>query len=101
MSQDLNFEPLADRILVKPPDAEKITSTGIIIPDTAQRELPSLGEVVKIGPGRMDDNGVVHPVSVDVGDTIYFGRYAGYELEIDGVPMKVVRDIDVMGRTVD
>ena len=96
MSQ-INFTPIHDRILVKPPDEEKVTKSGIIIPDTAERELPSMGEVVSIGPGRMDDNGVLHPVSVEVGQTVYFGRYAGYEMEIDGVPMKIVRDIDVMG----
>ena len=95
----MNFKPIHDRILVRPPAEEKVLKSGIIIPDTADRELPSMGEVVKIGPGRIDESGKLWPVSVSPGDTVYFGRWAGYELEVDGEPMKIIRDIDVMGIT--
>ena len=91
------FRPLTDRILVRPPAEEKILASGIIIPDTIDKELPSMGEVVRVGPGRFDDSGHLHEMGVVEGETIYYGRYAGYELKIDGVDMKVVRMIDVMG----
>lgn len=96
-TKEFKARPLSDRVVVRPPDEEKVTESGIIIPDTAERELPDAGEVVAIGPGWVDRDGNVHPItSVKVGETVYFGRHAGYELEINGETMKILREMDIL-----
>ena len=71
----VNIKPLEDRIVVKPLDAEQTTASGLVIPDTA-KEKPQEGEVVAVGPGRIDDNGNRVPVDVAVGDRTV--RNTGY-----------------------
>ncbi len=89
MSQ-VKFKPLHDRVVVKPMPAEEKTKGGIIIPDTA-KEKPQRGQVVAVGPGKDD-----HKVTVKVGDSVLFGKYAGQELEIDGETYLVMREDDIL-----
>ena len=84
------IKPLADRVLVKPAPAEEKTIGGIIIPDTA-KEKPSKGEVIATGNGTKDEEMVVK-----VGDTVLYGKYAGQEIEFDGVKYLIMRQSDIL-----
>ncbi len=87
----MNIKPLADRVLVKPAAAEEKTVSGIIIPDTA-KEKPLKGEVVAVGKGTKDEEMVVKE-----GDKVLYGKYAGTEIEIDGVQYLIMRQSDILG----
>lgn len=86
----LNVKPLADRVLVEPAAAEQKTLGGIIIPDTA-KEKPQRGKVVAVGTGKKDE-----PMTVKVGDTVLYGKYAGTELSIDGVDYLIMKESDIL-----
>lgn len=86
----VKIKPLADRVLVEPAPAEEKTAGGIIIPDTA-KEKPQKGTIVAVGPGKKDE-----PMSVKVGDTVLYGKYAGTEITIDGVDYLIMRESDVV-----
>lgn len=85
----VSLKPLADRVLVEPAEAEEKTSSGIIIPDTA-KEKPQKGSVVAVGTGTKDE-----PLTVKVGDTILYGKYAGTEITIDGKEYLIMRESDI------
>lgn len=85
----VNVKPLADRVLVEPAPAEEKTASGIIIPDTA-KEKPSRGVVLAIGPGKVDE-----PMTVAVGDTILYGKYAGTEINFQGRDYLIMRESDI------
>ncbi|MGB1971700.1 MAG: co-chaperone GroES [Flavobacteriaceae bacterium] len=87
---NLNIKPLADRVLVEPAAAETKTSSGIIIPDTA-KEKPQRGTVVAIGSGTKDN-----PMSVAVGDTVLYGKYAGTELSHEGEDYLIMKESDIL-----
>ena len=86
----MNIKPLADRVLVKPAPAEEKTIGGIIIPDTA-KEKPSKGEVMAVGNGTKDEEMVVK-----VGDTVLYGKYAGQEIELDGLKYMIMNKSEIM-----
>ncbi len=88
----LNIRPLGDRVVVEPAKAEEKTSSGIIIPDTA-KEKPNQGTVVAVP----DDNGDKdNQVTVKVGDTILYGKFAGTEIEIDGNDYLIISEQDIL-----
>ena len=78
MANNVNITPLHDRVIVKPAKAEEKTAGGIIIPDTA-KEKPQRGTVIAAGPGKKDE-----PVTVKIGDTVLYGKYAGTEIQLEG-----------------
>jgi chaperonin GroES len=86
----MNIKPLADRVLIVPAPAEETTIGGIIIPDTA-KEKPLKGEVVAVGTGTKDEE-----MTLKVGDTVLYGKYAGTELELDGNKYLIMRQSDVL-----
>lgn len=86
----MNIKPLADRVLVKPAAAEEKTASGIIIPDSA-KEKPLRGEIIAVGNGTKDEEMVVK-----VGDTVLYGKYAGTELELEGVKYLIMRQNDIL-----
>lgn len=86
---NVNVKPLADRVLVKPAEAEQKTASGIIIPDTA-KEKPMTGEVVAVGCGKKDE-----PMTVKVGDKILYGKYSGTEINIEGEDYLIMRENDI------
>ncbi|CAI8339039.1 MAG: co-chaperone GroES [Bacteroidetes bacterium MED-G17] len=86
----MNIKPLHDRVLVEPAAAEKTTAGGIIIPDTA-KEKPQKGTIVAVGPGKKDD-----PTTVNVGDTILYGKYSGTELQVEGNDYLMMRESDIL-----
>jgi chaperonin GroES len=84
------MRPINDRVVVKPAPAEEKTKGGIIIPDTA-KEKPQRGEVVAVGPGK-DGN----LMTVQVGDTVLYGKYAGQELNFEGYDYLIMREDDIL-----
>ena len=86
----MQIKPLADRVLVKPAPAETKTAGGVIIPDTA-KEKPLQGEVLAVGNGTKDEEMILKP-----GDTVLYGKYAGNEVELDGVKYMIMRQSDVL-----
>ena len=86
----LNVTPLHDRVIVKPAKAEEKSAGGIIIPDTA-KEKPQRGTVIAAGPGKKDE-----PVTVKVGDTVLYGKYAGTEIQLDGDDLLIMRESDIL-----
>lgn len=86
---NVNVKPLADRVLVEPAAAETKTAGGIIIPDTA-KEKPMRGKVVAVGNGKPDE-----PMTVKVGDTVLYGKYAGTELSIEGKDYLIMKESDI------
>ena len=91
----MNVRPLQDRVLIMRDEEETTTTGGIILTDTA-KEKPIKGKVVAAGPGKKGETGAVSPLDVKVGDHIYFGKYAGTEIKIDGAEYLIMREEDIM-----
>lgn len=89
------LKPLEDRIVVQPLEAEQVTASGLVIPDTA-KEKPQEGKVLAVGPGRFDDKGVRVPVDVQVGDVVLYSKYGGTEVKYSGEEYLVLSARDVL-----
>jgi len=89
------IQPLADRVLVEPLEAEEKTSGGIVIPDTA-KEKQQKGKVIAVGKGRTNEEGKLTPLEVKVNDQVLFGRYAGTEVKIGGTEYLIVKEEDIL-----
>jgi len=87
--------PLDDRVLVKQSKAEEKTAGGIVLPDTA-KEKPQRGKVVEVGPGKMLDSGQRAKPSLKKGDEVFYAKYAGTEVKIDGTEYVILRESDVL-----
>jgi chaperonin GroES len=92
----MKLKPLQDRVIVKPAEAEEKTKSGIVLPDTA-KEKPTKGKVIAVGPGKLDDNGKPMELGVRSGDTVYYGKYSGTDIEVDGDKFVIVRESDILG----
>jgi chaperonin GroES len=92
----LKLKPLADRVIVKQSEAEEKTKSGILLPDAA-KEKPTKGKVIAAGPGRLDDNGKRMELGVKTGDTVYYGKYSGTDVEVDGEKLVILRESDILG----
>lgn len=91
----VSIKPLEDRVVIKTLEAEQTTASGLVIPDTA-KEKPQEGEVVAVGPGRVDDNGNRVPVDVSVGDVVIYSKYGGTEVKYGGEEYLVLSARDVL-----
>ncbi|CAN5276125.1 MAG TPA: co-chaperone GroES [Cellulomonas sp.] len=91
----VSIKPLEDRIVVKALEAEKTTASGIVIPDSA-KEKPQEGEVLAVGPGRVDDNGNRVPLDVAVGDKVIYSKYGGTEVKYDGEEYLILSARDIL-----
>ncbi len=89
--------PLHDRIVIKPVVQEEVLASGIVIPDTA-KEKPQQGEVLAVGPGRLDDNGKRIAMDVQVGDRVLYAKYTGQEVKIDQTEYIVISEKDVLAK---
>ena len=89
-NMSVNIKPLADRVLVEPVAADLKTASGIIIPDTA-KEKPQKGQVVAVGSWKVDE-----PMTVKIGDTVLYGKYAGTEIVVDGKDYLIMRESDIL-----
>ena len=90
----MKLRPLHDRVIVKRLENETKTASGIVIPDNAT-EKPDQGEVLAIGPGRINDKGEVKPLNVKVGDRVLFGKYSGQSVKVDGEELLVMKEDDI------
>ena len=94
----MSLQPLEDRIVVRPSDAEQTTASGLVIPDTAQ-EKPQQGTVLAVGPGRRSENtGDIIPVDVAEGDTVVYSKYGGTEITVDGEDVLILNARDVLAK---
>jgi chaperonin GroES len=90
------LKPLNDNVVLKPLSKEEVTASGIIIPDTVDKERPERGEVVAVGPGKLLENGNRAEISVKAGDKVVFKKYAPDEIEIDKEEYLVVSAGDII-----
>jgi chaperonin GroES len=94
----MNLQPLDDRIVVRPSEAEEKTASGLVIPDTA-KEKPQQGEVLAVGPGRRADNtGELIPLDISVGDTVVYSKYGGTEITFEGEDLLILTGRDVLAK---
>lgn len=93
----VNLQPLADRLVVKPIEAEEKTKAGIYLPDTA-KEKPQEGKVVAVGPGRLSDDGKRIAMDIKVGDVVVYAKYGGTEIKIDSEEYMILRESDVLAK---
>ena len=91
----ISIKPLEDRIVIRQLEAERTTASGLVIPDTA-KEKPQEGEVIAVGPGRVDDNGKRVPVDVKEGDVVIYSRYGGTEVKLEGEEYQILSSRDVL-----
>lgn len=91
----MKIKPLADRVVVKPIESEEQKPGGIIIPDTA-KEKPQEGEVVAVGPGKVNEAGNKVTMEVKKGDRVLYGKYSGTEVTIDGEDYLIMREGDIL-----
>ncbi len=89
------IQPLGDRVLVEPLEAEDKTAGGIIIPDTA-KEKQQRGKVVAVGKGRINDEGKVTPLEVKAGDQVVYGRYSGSEIKMGASDYLIIKEDDIL-----
>ena len=92
----MKIRPLNDRVLVTRVEEEQKTAGGIIIPDTA-KEKPQEGKIIATGPGKIGDDGKRMPLNVKKGDKILFSKYAGTEINIDGIEQIFMKEDDILG----
>ncbi|MGB5287135.1 MAG: co-chaperone GroES [Ignavibacteriaceae bacterium] len=90
----MKLNPLADRVVVKPAEAEEKTKGGIILPDTA-KEKPVEGTIVAAGPGKVSDTGELVKMTIKVNDKVLYGKYSGTEVTIDGEEYLIMRESDI------
>ncbi|MBP6855389.1 MAG: co-chaperone GroES [Candidatus Pacebacteria bacterium] len=91
----MNLQPLSNHIILKPLEEQKVTASGIVLPDNAS-EKPTRGEIIAVGPGKRSDKGESMPMTVAVGDVVLFKKYGPDEVEIDGVKYLVGDEDDVL-----
>ena len=91
----VSIKPLEDRIVIKSVEAEQTTASGLVIPDTA-KEKPQEGEVLAVGPGRIDDNGNRVPLDVTVGDKVIYSKYGGTEVKYAGQEYLILSARDIL-----
>ena len=89
------LKPLADYVAVKVVEVEVKTASGIFLPDTASKEKSVTGTVVAVGPGKVYDNGVRVPVDLKVGDQVYFAKFGGQEVNVDGEKLLLISERDL------
>ncbi|MDQ1435387.1 MAG: chaperonin GroES [Actinomycetota bacterium] len=94
----MNLQPLEDRIVVRPDEAEEKTVSGLVIPDSAKEE-PQQGEVLAVGPGRRAENsGELIPIDLVVGDSVVYSKYGGTEIIVDGEDLLILSSRDVLAK---
>src|ERR1700694_3549979 len=97
--EQINLRPLDDRVVVEPLEAEEKTAGGILLPDTAKQK-PQRGRVLAFGPGKLRDDGKRSAVAVVKGDEVIYGRYAGSDIEVERMEIKILRESDILAKVV-
>jgi chaperonin GroES len=91
------LKPLADRVVVKPIEREKVSKGGIVLPDTV-KEKPQEGKVIAVGEGRVSDDGKRIPMDVKVGDIVIYQKYGGSEYKLNEEELMILRESDILAR---
>ncbi|MDD5594967.1 MAG: co-chaperone GroES [Candidatus Omnitrophica bacterium] len=92
----MKVQPLGDRVVIKPLEAENKTKGGILLPDTA-KEKPQEGEVIAVGKGKVLESGTVKAMEVKVGDKVLYGKYSGNEITTkEGDELLIMREEDIL-----
>lgn len=94
--QQMDFKPLSNHLFLEPLEEEKTTKSGIVLPETAEKEKPTRGKVVAVGPGKRNEKGEVMPMSVKVGDLVLFKKYGPDEVEVEGKKYLVGDEDDIL-----
>ncbi|MEE9393361.1 MAG: co-chaperone GroES [Planctomycetota bacterium] len=95
----MKLKPLGDRLVIEQLNAETKSAGGILLPDGAQ-EKPQQGKVIAAGPGAVNDDGSHRSPALKKGDIVYFGKYAGTEVKVDGKEYKIMREQDVLAKVI-
>ena len=90
------LKPLEEYVVIKPIVQEEKTSSGIYLPDTAHKDKPQTGEIIAVGSGRVLENGQKVACEVKVGETVVFAKYAGSELQFDGIDYVIMKERDIL-----
>ena len=94
----MNLQPLGDRVVVRSIEAEQVTASGIVLPDTAA-EKPQRGKVLAVGAGRFEDGKRIPPL-VTKGDEVIYSKYGGTEVTVDGEDLLILRESDILAKAV-
>ncbi len=92
----MNLKPLHNQVIIKPIKESTATPSGLVLPETAEKERPEKGEVIAAGPGKLQDNGQRSPMSVKIGDQVVFKKYSPDEIKINGQEFYVIREDDII-----
>jgi len=92
----MNLKPLSNRVFIEPVEEDKTTKSGLVIPETADRERPVKGKILAVGPGKIGDNGKRVLMSVAVGNLVLYKKYGPDEIEIDGKKYLVADEDDIL-----
>ncbi|MFA6354757.1 MAG: co-chaperone GroES [Candidatus Paceibacterota bacterium] len=92
----MNFKPLSNHLFLEPTEEEKTTKSGIVLPDSAEKEKPIRGKVLAIGPGKLNEKGERIQMSVKVGDIVLFKKYGPDEIEVEGKKYLVGDEDDIL-----
>ncbi len=95
----MNLKPLGDRVIVQAIEAEEVTASGLVLPDTA-KERPQRGKVLAVGPGRFDEGKRV-PLDVAEGDEVIYSKYGGTEVKVDGEDLLILQEHDILAKVVE
>jgi chaperonin GroES len=96
MSKKVNIKPLGGNVLIKTLQDDKKTASGIVLPDTAEKERKQKGSVVALGTGKLDKDGKKIPFNVSVGDVVVFKKYSPEEIEVDGEEYLIMDEGDLL-----
>ena len=97
--ETLNLRPLDDRVVVEPLEAEEKSAGGILLPDSAKQK-PQRGRIVATGPGKLNDKGERLSLAVVKGDEVFYGKYSGSDVEVNGRELKILREGDILAKIV-
>lgn len=92
----MKIQPLADHVVVKLLEKEKMTASGIVLPDSGDKDKKEEGEVVAVGPGKMLESGTRAPMDVLVGQKVLFKKWGGDDVKVEGTEYKIVRMDDIL-----
>ncbi len=92
----MNIKPLSDHILIEPIKEEEKTKTGILLPETAEKERPEQGKVIAVGPGKKNEDGKIIPIDVKPGQTVLFTKYGPNEIKVDEKEYLIAKEEDIL-----
>lgn len=92
----MNIKPLSDHVVIEPLRQEEKTKSGILLPETVEKERPEQGKIIAVGPGRKTDEGKVVPLDVKTGDLVLFTKYGPNEVKIDDKEYLIAKEEDIL-----